>query len=185
MRLVVISDTHGLHNQIQRLPDGDVLVHAGDVMNSGLDSKEILSFNKWLGEQNFRHRVVCCGNHDRYFQAAPKIARSLLTNATYLENAAIVIDGVSFWGSPYTPEFLNWAFMYPRGLAAKKYWDQIPRGLDVLITHGPPFGILDQTAPGEVHVGGPTDRRHLHRQWPPRLQARLTEHVQLTKGIVA
>lgn len=85
MRLVVISDTHGLHNQIQRLPDGDVLVHAGDVMNSGLDSKEILSFNKWLGEQNFRHRVVCCGNHDRYFQAAPKIARSLLTNATYLE----------------------------------------------------------------------------------------------------
>jgi hypothetical protein len=57
------------------------------------------------------------------------------------------------WGSPYTPEFLNWAFMYPRGSSANRYWDQIPHGLDVLITHGPPFGILDQTAPGEQHLG--------------------------------
>ena len=43
--------------------------------------------------------------------------------------------------------------MYPRGLGAKRYWDQIPYGLDVLITHGPPFGILDQVAPGGEHLG--------------------------------
>jgi len=152
MRLVVISDTHGLHNRIEGLPDGDVLVHAGDFMNSGRDLQEILSFNHWLGEQPFTHRVVCGGNHDRYFETSPQQAQALLTNAIYLENTAVTIRNVRFWGSPYTPEFLNWAFMYPRGSSAR-YWDQIPNDLDVLITHGPPFGILDQTAPGEPHLG--------------------------------
>src|ERR1039458_2425934 len=135
MQLVVVSDTHGLHNQIQGLPEGDVLVHAGDFMNSGLDVEDILSFNNWLGKQSVAHRVVCAGNHDRLFQVAPNIVRPLLTNAIYLENTGITIDGVSFWGSPYTPEFLNWSFMYSRGTGGQ-YWDQIPRGLDVLITHG-------------------------------------------------
>ena len=54
MRLVVISDTHGLHNRIEDLPDGDVLVHAGDFMNSGYDPRDVLSFNRWLGEQPFK-----------------------------------------------------------------------------------------------------------------------------------
>lgn len=180
MRLVVISDTHGLHDQIQSLPEGDVLVHAGDFMNSGIDSRELISFNKWLGDQNFLHRIVCSGNHDRYFQAAPKIACSLLTNATYLENTGMVIDGVSFWASPYTPAFLNWAFMYPRGLAARKYWDQIPRGVDVLITHGPPYGILDQTAPGEAHLGC-EELRSAVEEKPPRVH--LFGHIHGGAGV--
>jgi Icc-related predicted phosphoesterase len=166
MRLVVISDTHGPHNRIQGLPDGDILVHAGDFMNSRLDLMEILSFNQWLGEQNFQLRVVCGGNHDRYFQTAPKIAVSLVTNATYLENSGIMIDGVSFRGSPYTPEFMNWAFMYPPGLAARKYWDQIPLGLDVLITHGPPFGILDQSATRGRHLGCEELRKAIEEKKP-------------------
>ena len=111
MRLVVISDTHGLHDRIESLPDGDVLVHAGDFMNSGYDSQDIRSFNRWLGEQSFESRIVIGGNHDRYLQNAPEQARSILTNAIYLENTGVMIGDVSFWGSPYTPEFLNWAFM--------------------------------------------------------------------------
>ncbi len=63
MRLVVISDTHGL----QRLPGGHIVMHAGDFMNVGYDPAEILSFNRWLGEQSFEHRVVCAGKHDRCF----------------------------------------------------------------------------------------------------------------------
>ena len=152
MRLVVISDNHGLHNRIDHLPDGDVLVHAGDIMNSGYEPEDIWSFNSWLEKQSFKSCVVIGGNHDRYFQNSPEQARALLTNATYLENSGITIAGVSFWGSPYTPEFLNWAFMYPRG-KAKQYWDQIPYNLDVLITHGPPHGILDQTTPSSEHLG--------------------------------
>jgi Icc-related predicted phosphoesterase len=153
VRLVVLSDTHGLHDRIESLPEGDVLVHAGDFMNSGYEVQEILSFNRWLGEQPFKHRVVCGGNHGRYFEAAPEQARTLLTNALYLENTGVSIDNVTFWGSPYTPEFLHWAFMYSRGTSAQRYWNLIPYSLDVLITHGPPHGILDQTASGEAHLG--------------------------------
>lgn len=152
MRLVLISDTHGLHDKVDRLPDGDVLIHAGDFMNSGYEVQDIVSFNRWLGKQPFEHRVVCAGNHDRYFENAPQPARELLTNATYLDNTGVTLDGMTFWGSPYTPEFMDWAFMYQRGTGAK-YWEMIPGDLDVLITHGPPLGILDQTAPGEPHLG--------------------------------
>ena len=122
-------------------------------MNSGTDLLEIISFNRWLGEQPFRHRVVCAGNHDKYFESDPGKARALLTNAHYLENSEITIEGIRLWGSPYTPEFFHWAFMYPRGTAATRYWDSIPEHLDVLITHGPPLGILDQTAPQTLHLG--------------------------------
>lgn len=153
MRLVITSDTHGRHGLIPDLPDGDGFIHSGDFMNSGLYPEEILSFNRWLREQPFKHRIVIGGNHDRYFQMHPNAARALLTNAVYLENNGVTLDHVSFWGSRYTPEFLNWAFMYPRGPEANQYWDQIPANLDVLITHGPPYGILDQTAPGGKHLG--------------------------------
>jgi predicted phosphodiesterase len=153
MRLVITSDTHGRHSLISDVPDGDVFVHAGDFMNSGLFPEEIHSFNGWLDKQRILLRVVCGGNHDRLFQSMPGFARQCLTNAVYLENTGVTIDGVSFWGSPYTPEFLNWAFMYRRAPEANQYWDQIPDGLDVLITHGPPQGILDQAIPGGAHLG--------------------------------
>ena len=146
MRLVVLSDTHGQHDKITDIPEGDLLIHAGDFMNSGTDLLEIISFNRWLAQQPFRHRVVCAGNHDKYFESDPGTARALLTNAHYLENSEITIEGIRLWGSPYTPEFFYWAFMYPRGTAATRYWDSIPEHLDVLITLWPPLGILDQTA---------------------------------------
>jgi predicted phosphohydrolase len=149
----MISDKHGLHRQFTALPEGDVLVPARDFMNSGYDPEDIWPFNRWLRDQPFESRIVIGGNHDRYFQNSPAQARALLTNAGYLENTGVTINGVSFWGSPNTPAFLNWAFMYPRGTAAERYWNQIPAGLDFLVTHGPPFGILDQVEPGGEHLG--------------------------------
>jgi Icc-related predicted phosphoesterase len=153
MRLVLISDTHGLHNGLGSLPEGDILVHAGDFMNAGHDFGEIISFNRWLGQQPFRYRIVCAGNHDRLFENQPDLARTHLSNALYLEESGIKIEGLSFWGSPYTPEFFYWAFMYSRGERALDHWDRIPDKLDVLITHGPPHGILDQSTPGGSHLG--------------------------------
>ena len=152
MRLIVTSDTHGRHDLITTLPDGDVLIHAGDFMNSGLYPEEVWSFNHWLSKQPIQRRLVCGGNHDRLFEKSPQQARALLTNATYLENTGVTIDGVTFWGSPYTLEFLNWAFMYPSG-RGWQYWEQMPENLHVLITHGPPYGILDQIAQNEPHLG--------------------------------
>src|SRR5579863_7984216 len=92
MRLVVMSDTHGLHDKIGSLPAGDVLVHAGDFMNSGLHPEKILSFNRWLAKQPIALRVVCGGNHDRLFQLARLMARELLSDAIYLENTGATID---------------------------------------------------------------------------------------------
>ncbi len=80
MRLVLISDTHGAHSRIGPLPEGDVLVHAGDFMNAGYDPQEVISFNQWLGRQPFKHRLICAGNHDRLFQNRPEEACALLSN---------------------------------------------------------------------------------------------------------
>ncbi|OIP44152.1 MAG: metallophosphoesterase [Deltaproteobacteria bacterium CG2_30_63_29] len=143
MRLVLISDTHGYHEDLA-LPDGDVLIHAGDLSSMG-QPEEIARFGEWLGRQPHRHKVVVAGNHDWGFQREPQRARELLGDCHYLLDSACAIEGFHFWGAPWQPWFLSWAFNLQRGpeLAAK--WALIPRNTDVLVTHGPPFGILDRT----------------------------------------
>ena len=143
MRLVCISDTHSLHRRIPQVPDGDVLIHAGDCLGAGtLDNVEDL--NEWLGTLPHRHKVVIAGNHDWAFQEIPDLAVEALTNAIYLEDSGVIIDGVRFWGSPWTPTFMDWAYMLDRGQSLYKKWQQIPDNTDVLITHGPPKGIGDK-----------------------------------------
>jgi Icc-related predicted phosphoesterase len=153
MKIVTISDTHGSHRKVRDLPEGDVLIHAGDFMLSGRVADEIWDFNQWLGLQPHPVKLVIAGNHDILFEQQNSFARSLLTNATYLENSGAEIDGVKFYGSPQQPEFMNWAFNVPRGLPIRRFWDRIPAGTDVLITHGPPMGIRDSVRPGKEHLG--------------------------------
>jgi Icc-related predicted phosphoesterase len=181
MRIIAISDTHGLHDRITQVPDGDVLIHAGDFMNSGRDAREIRTFNDWLDGVRIKHRIVCAGNQDMLFERFPDIARLNLTRAVYLESSGIKIDGLSFWASPFTPEFLNWAFMNPRGDVARRYWDQIPNELDVLITHGPPYGILDQVTPGTEHLGCEVLRRAVEEKRP---RVHVFGHIHGGAGVV-
>lgn len=142
MRLVCISDTHSLHRRIQDIPDGDVLIHAGDCLGQGtLDN--IQEFNEWLATLPHQRIIVIAGNHDWAFQETPELVRSALTNAIYLEDSGIEIDGIRFWGSPWTPTFMDWAFMLDRGEPLYQKWKLIPDNTDVLITHGPPRGIGD------------------------------------------
>ncbi len=145
MRVVAISDTHGLHDYIS-VPEGDVLIHAGDFMNFGTRVHEISRFNVWLGKQPHKHKIVIAGNHDILFEKDRAYAQSFLSNAThYLQDDYTIIDGVKFYGSPWTPEFMHWAFMLPRkGSTLQNKWDQIPLDTDVLITHGPPRSITDK-----------------------------------------
>jgi len=147
MKLVCISDTHSLHRRMLEIPDGDVLIHAGDCLGAGtLDNVEDL--NDWLGTLPHKHKIVIAGNHDWVFQEAPDFAREALTNATYLEDSGTEIEGVRFWGSPWTPTFVDWAFMLDRGQLLHDRWMQIPEDTDVLITHGPPKGIGDESSLG-------------------------------------
>jgi predicted phosphodiesterase len=153
MRIVAISDTHGRHRQLS-VPDGDVLVHAGDFMVSGTRLYEITDFSNWLMEQPHQHKIIIAGNHDIYFEKEPVLATARLDKSiTYLCDSGCDIDGVKFWGSPYQPEFYNWAFNVPRGPAIKEHWDLIPRDTDVLITHGPAHGWLDTVNRDGEHLG--------------------------------
>ncbi|KPQ28552.1 MAG: putative phosphoesterase [Marinobacter excellens HL-55] len=134
MKLVCISDTHSMHRRIQVIPDGDVLVHAGDSLGQGtLDNIEEL--NDWLGTLPHRYKIVIAGNHDWAFQETPELAQQALTNAIHLEDSGIEIEGVRFWGSPWTPTFMDWAFMLDRGEPLQRKWQLIPDNVDVLVTY--------------------------------------------------
>lgn len=154
MRIVCISDTHGFHARMKPLPEGDVLVHAGDLTAYG-NAQEIVHFNEWLGKLFFKHKVVVAGNHDRHLaEATDQECRILLSNAHYLEDSSVEIDGIHFYGSPWTPEFNNWYFMLPRGgQRIRNKWRRIPSSTDVLITHGPPAGKGDYSKQGMPYIG--------------------------------
>ena len=144
LKIVAISDTHGHHHQVQ-IPDGDILVHAGDLTSHGkLD--EVAAFNVFLGTLPHTHKVIIAGNHDFCFERQPTESRALLTNGLYLQDEAISIEGIKFYGSPWQPWFYNWAFNLERGPAIRAKWDLIPKDTDILITHGPPYGHGDRTA---------------------------------------
>jgi Icc-related predicted phosphoesterase len=152
MRIVCISDTHGYHRELD-VPEAEILIHAGDFMIHGRAIAEIDDFNDWLGSLPHRHKIVVAGNHDLFFESNPKAARAHLSNAVYLEHAGVALEGIHFWGCPVTPVLPHMAFAVQRGAASRKYWDKIPIGTDVLITHGPPFGILDKENIVAKHMG--------------------------------
>ncbi len=150
MKIVCISDTHGKHTEL-KVPDGDILIHAGDIGYN--NSKLIKDFNNWLGELPHKYKVVIAGNHDEYIYYNSNRTRERLTNCIYLENEGCIIKGLNIWGSPISPTFVKWYFMADRGEDIKRYWDMIPRNLDILITHSPPYDILDTSKKGDKHLG--------------------------------
>lgn len=177
LRAVLISDTHTLHDQI-KLPEGDLLLHAGDFTNMG-ELEDVARFNEFLGRQPHAHKVVIAGNHDWSFAMDPARARSLITHATYLEDSEVSAAGLRIWGSPWQPEFMDWAFNLPRGPLLRQKWDLIPDGIDILITHGPPLGHGDVTFRGE-HVGC-RDLLEAVRRVRPRLH--LFGHIHEGYGV--
>lgn len=144
VRLVMISDTHEWSCEV---PDGDILIHAGDLTMAGTVNS-VDRAGVWLRSLPHKHKIVIAGNHDWLFEKNKNLAKWLLqSDIIYLENEGVEVEGIKLWGSPITPWFFDWAFNVNRGSDIKKYWDMIPEGLDVLITHGPPQDILDQANP--------------------------------------
>ncbi len=142
LRLVCVADTHGFHRKLV-LPAGDILIHAGDF--DGRTVEQVDDFNAWLGTLSFRHKLVIAGNHDLLFDRDPKLARAHLTEAVYLQDSGVRLEGLNFWGSPVNSILgEEWAFGRERGSAIRKHWDRIPETTDVLITHEAPYGTLDK-----------------------------------------
>jgi Icc-related predicted phosphoesterase len=138
--VVALSDTHGLHKHVA-VPPGDVLIHAGDICKVGHMS-EVKKFAKWLDKLPHKHKLIVPGNHDKAIEERLHEARQVFekVGAWLLVNEEAVINGVKFWGSPVTPTFLHWYFMKDRGPEIAEVWSQIPWDVDVIITHGPPYG---------------------------------------------
>ena len=149
MKLVLISDTHNKHHQLD-LPPGDILIHAGDVSGRGSE-REVLDFLNWFSKLDYKHKIFIAGNHDWLFEKASSLAKDIIPeNIIYLNDSGIEIEGIKIWGSPISPWFFDWAFNRHRGEEIQKHWDMIPDNTDILITHGPVYGILDKTARGEL-----------------------------------
>lgn len=141
-RIVAISDTHSRHEKMPPLPDGDILIHAGDATVSG-SFDEIIEINRWFGTLPHKHKILVAGNHDWLFEKSPDMARALMTNAIYLQDETVVLEGLKIFGAPWQPRFFDWAFNVTRGVPIARKWALIPTDTDILITHGPPHGILD------------------------------------------
>lgn len=154
MRLVCVSDVH--FYPMPKLPRGDVLIVAGDLTSSGTFG-QLAECGKWLRDQPFDCKLVIAGNHDFLFEKDYNLARAAIQDGVggtvYLQDQVFVLDDVVFYGAPWSVKYHFWAFGNDPGKAESiARWDKIPPGVDVLITHGPPKGILD-LAPNGYSLG--------------------------------
>ena len=156
MKIALISDSHGLHHQIplnwldNKDNEIDTIIHAGDISNMGY-LHEIEDFCKWYDSLNFANKIFCAGNHDWGFSKKPKEVAEILSNypsITYLQDNFVIIDGVKIYASPHQPEFYSWAFNLKRGKKLQDKWDMINSDTDILVTHGPCYGLCDLTPDG-------------------------------------
>jgi len=144
MKIALFSDSHGNHEQIV-IPAADILIFAGDMTNCRSQSDD-LEFNRFLGTLPHPHKIVIAGNHDNYLVRDRREAKALFTEAIYLQDEAVQVCGITIYGAPWQPFFNDLAcdaFALPRGGPLKEKWDLIPAGIDILVTHTPPAGVLD------------------------------------------
>ncbi len=146
MRLICVADTHQFHDELV-VPDGDVFICAGDVGRGG-DIEELEAFFSWFRRFPHKHKLFVPGNHDGCLEDAATLKRfrADIEDVVILVDEACIIDDIKFYGSPWTPTFHDWAFMRARGAELAETWRHIPNDTDVLITHGPPFRILDDVS---------------------------------------
>ncbi|KAJ3794065.1 Metallo-dependent phosphatase [Lentinula aff. detonsa] len=176
IRVVCISDTHGYHDEIPPLPSGDILIHAGDLTQSGTP-QELGKALGWFSEQPHQYKVYIAGNHDRALSESD-IFTTLpsFPNLIYLEetSATVTINGrkLHIYGSPLTPKHGSWAFQYEREAAE---WSAIPLDTDILVTHGPPAHHLD--------LNGTGCRGLLDALWRVRPTLHVFGHIHAARGV--
>jgi predicted phosphodiesterase len=170
LKVSLISDTHTKHSLCENdLPGGDLLIHAGDFMSTGYSINEVFGFFNWFNSiDNYDTKIFIAGNHDRLMENDPEKIAGILTGyktIEYLQDEELVMyfdgpngdhpeDNIRIYGSPWQPEFWNWAFNLPRNdKEMKARWDAIPANTDILVTHGPPFGYQDIPGGVSIRVG--------------------------------
>jgi Icc-related predicted phosphoesterase len=148
VRIVCISDTHELHRELD-IPAGDILIHAGDFTFMSKRPSKVADFDRWLGELRHPIKIVIRGNHDSLVEAG---VVTRLLNATLLINRGMEGHGLKIWGSPLTSLY-GGAFGRSDPEERRRIYAEIPSNTDVLVTHGPPYGILDCEHGSAKHQG--------------------------------
>jgi len=180
LKVVAISDTHCRHRSL-RLPKGDVIIHAGDISYRG-EKREMEDFLDWFGKLPYSDKIFIAGNHDFFFEKEKSalIQKLIPDTVHYLKDEEIVIDGIKIWGSPYTPWFYRWAFNKRRGEPLASHWEKIPADTDVLLTHGPVYGILDMLV-NEQHAG---DKDLLRKLLAIKPKVHICGHIHESYGMI-
>lgn len=177
--IVCISDTHELHREVS-VPDGDILIHAGDFTFFSKSTAAILDFNKWLGELPHRYKIVIPGNHEFFLEADPS-KRSLISHAIVLINEEITVMNLKVWGSPITPLY-GGAFGRSSSRDRVRLYETIPDDVNILVTHGPPYGVLDSHSGMPNHSGCSELREAVAKLKP---QVHLFGHVHGAYGVTS
>lgn len=198
VKLVAISDTHSQHERVG-IPECDILVHAGDFTWEG-DFLEVRDFVEWLEQQPAKHKVVIAGNHElsfdqgdyRYHEASRKLlAYNTDQTIHYLEDSGVELEGIKFWGTPWTPVLGYWAFNAttrtdapfdmrsdPPLLEVK--YGMIPKDTDVVICHGPPYGLVDRSTSDDRC--GSIEMRNLLENELSNVKLFMSGHIHEARG---
>ena len=188
MTILHISDTHTYHDLL-KIPLGlDMIIHSGDCSNPRdpyNNEPEVRDFIDWYKEIPVKYKIYVAGNHDT------SIEKGLVTKKDfedagiiYLENESVVIEGIKIFGSPHTPNFGNWAFMKER-TKLERFWRlAIDEDVNIVVTHGPPKGILDKSYDQRNNMEACGDKSLLNRILEVQPSYSLFGHIHNTKDIV-
>jgi Icc-related predicted phosphoesterase len=188
MRIWHISDTHTFHDLL-KIPEGiDMVIHSGDCSNPRdpyNNEPEVRQFIHWYKSLPIKHKVYVAGNHDT------SIEKKLVTkkdfedyNIYYLEDDLITLQGLLIYGNPYTPQFGQWAFMKDR-VKLDRYWTKaMPGYIDILVTHGPPKGILDKSYSREDVLEMCGDKSLLNKVLEVEPKYHLFGHIHNCQNII-
>lgn len=187
MKLVLISDTHCQHDQVI-IPECDILLHAGDFSYRGTQG-ELMNFVQWFSKQPAKYKLATCGNHDWGVFYQPQMWQDIfkVNGCHLLLDETIDVEGLKIFGSPWSVWFHSWAYNFSEdddGTQAASTWSKIPDDVDVIVVHGPPYGIGDLVArayPGEdPHVGCPELLKRIDQL--EKLKLVVTAHIHEAYG---
>jgi Icc-related predicted phosphoesterase len=168
MKICIISDTHNKYKQLV-MPDADMIIHCGDMTSMGYEY-EIRNFYKWFSRLNqYKYKINIAGNHDWFFEKTPQFVKETVPdNVIYLEDSGAEIEGLYFYGTPVQKPFNNWAFNREEDKLAQ-HWEAIPNNTDVLITHSPPYGIMDWSRHSKSAQGSPSLLHEIQQRIKPKI----------------
>lgn len=173
-KILAFSDTHCLHNEMPPPPEHDLVIFAGDC--GGERHGRFIGFLDWFEDLTDRPKIMTFGNHERWADKNRDQARYEVEKRRIhlLMNSGVCVMGLNIWGAPWTPIFGDWAFM-----STWTDWSMIPQDTDVLVTHGPPKGILDLTL-WDVNAGDQELAEELKRR--THVKAHLFGHIHEARG---